>query len=186
MEKECEGYTQIATADFLHWSVSTGNIWNSHLGRGCLEADVRHLKKRLKWPSSRLVLVMPCWNAMSLKSSFTWIAFLVSHSKTYSGNRIPLLFYCAHERNRKEVGAFWSFKTSFQALYSLLKTLWIFFLTHSSGSHCVQCINSALVLHFLCRLVEMSTFLREPFVLGAPSSSLATACPVGRGNWSRT
>lgn len=37
---------------------------------------------------------------------FPSIAFLVSHSETYSGNRTPLLFYAAHERNRKEVGVF--------------------------------------------------------------------------------
>lgn len=103
LKKESGGCTQIATADFLHWSVSTGNICNSHLGRGHLKANVRYLKKKLKWSSS---WVPHSRSAMSLKHSFALIAFLVSHSKTYRGKRIPLLFYHAHERKREEVGTF--------------------------------------------------------------------------------
>lgn len=48
LEKECGGNTKITTADFLHWSMSTGNMCNLHSGRGCLQADVRCLKRRLK------------------------------------------------------------------------------------------------------------------------------------------
>lgn len=102
LEKEGGGCTQIATADCLYWSVSTGNICNSHLGRGRLKANVRYLKRRLKWPSS---WVPHSRSTMSLKHSFALIAFLVSHSKTYCGKRIPLLFYRTHKRKR-EVGTF--------------------------------------------------------------------------------
>lgn len=125
LEKECGACTRL-------------QLLTSFIG-ACLQATfeihvwgeaVLKLKRRLKWPSSQVVLRMPCWRAMPLKSSFASVAVLVSHSETCSGNRIPLLFYCAHERNRREVGVFWSFKTSSQALYCLSKTLWSFLLIH--------------------------------------------------------
>lgn len=180
LEKECGGCTQTASSDFLHWSMSTGNIWNLHLRRGCLEAYVRYLKRWLKWPSSQIALGMPCWSAMSLKSSLASIAFLISHSKTYSGKGIPLLFYCASERNRR-IGAFWYFKKSSQALYCLLKTLWSFFLTHMSESHSVLCINSALALNFASCQVAMSTFASP---LHQEPHSSAWQQRVDRANWS--
>lgn len=172
LEKECGAYTRL-------------QLLTSFIG-ACLQATfeihvwgqaVLELKRGLKWPSSQVVLRTPCWRAMSLKSSFASIAFLVSLSETCSGNRIPLLFYCAHERNRREVGVFWSQAPKHFTVFRkpCEVSSW-----YTSELHCVQCINSVLVLHLTHCLVEMVTF--EPFVPGAPLSSLQQH--VCRGNWS--
>lgn len=176
LEKEGGGCTQIATADCLYWSVSTGNICNSHLGRGRLKANVRYLKRRLKWPSS---WVPHSRSTMSLKHSFALIAFLVSHSKTYCGKRIPLLFYRTHKRKR-EVGTFWSFKTNSQVLHRLLKTLWSFPLTHTSESHyVVHYLGSHSALHLL---PDWNFHLLWALCARSPCSSLATTCQLRQVN----
>ena len=72
----------------------TAHIHDMHVGQGCTAIAILSVPLKSSFTSQRLT------NNNKTK------AFLVSHSETYGGNRMPLLFYCTHERNRKEVGAF--------------------------------------------------------------------------------
>lgn len=91
-----------------------------------------------------------------------------------------LCLFTAHMKGTEKSRSILILKTSLSSsLSSLWKTLWIFFLTHRSESHCVQCINPALALHFYLP-PGWNVHLHELFVPGVPSSSLAMAWPLGR------